>query len=333
LIKVTDYASMSVQFSRGCPFDCEFCDIVAMYGRVPRLKTPSQLLTELDALMDAGWKGNIFIVDDNFIGQKSKVKELLRALIDWRARRKIRLPFLTEASLNLVDDEELLDLMVAAGFTSVFIGLETPEENSLAECAKVPNTSRDLVAAVRKLHKAGIEVMGGFIVGFDNDSVGVFERQRRFIQEAGVVTAMVGLLTALPQTRLYLRLKREGRLLGESTGNNLDAVLNFVPRLDRETLIHGYRELIQYLYAPKTYYRRALTFLGEYRRRGPRMQRPWREIRAFLSSLWVMGVRARGRREYWKYVTKTLLFYPRSFGEAMHLAIVGHHFRIVARSL
>ncbi len=333
LIDVKDYASMSVQFSRGCPFNCEFCDIVAMYGRVPRVKTPAQTVNELDALIDAGWNDTIFIVDDNFIGHKAKVKELLRALIGWRARRKIRTPFITEASLNLVDDQELLDLMVAAGFKSVFIGLETPDENSLTECAKAQNTARDLVAAVRKIQSAGIEVMGGFIVGFDNDSASIFERQWRFIQEAGVVTAMVGLLNALPQTRLYARLKREGRLLGESTGNNLDTVLNFVPKLDRETLISGYRELVKHLYAPKAYYRRALTFLRQYRKRGPRMRRPWSDLRAFLRSLWVMGVRTRGRREYWKYFTKALLLYPRTFGEAMHLAIIGHHFRKVAASL
>jgi radical SAM superfamily enzyme YgiQ (UPF0313 family) len=333
LVNVKHYASMSVQFSRGCPFNCEFCDIVAMYGRVPRLKAPAQMVLELDALVDAGWKGSIFIVDDNFIGHKSKVKELLRALVEWRARRKVRMRFSTEASLNLVDDQELLDLMVAAGFKSVFIGLETPDEDSLTECAKVQNTSRDLVAAVKKIQNAGIEVMGGFIIGFDSDSDSIFERQWRFIQESGVVTAMVGLLTALPQTRLYARLKEEGRLLGESTGNNLDGVLNFIPKLDRETLINGYRELTKRLYAPKVYYRRALNFLREYRGCGPKTRPTWRELRAFFRSLWIMGVRVRGRREYWKYLTKVLLLHPRSFAEAMHLAIIGHHFRKIAASL
>ncbi len=333
LINVHDYATMSVQFSRGCPFNCEFCDIVAMYGRVPRAKTPAQMLAELDALLAAGWGSSIFIVDDNFIGHKPKVKELLRALVAWRTRRKLRLPFLTEASLNLVDDPELLDLLVAAGFKKVFIGLETPDEASLTECAKIQNTARDLVAAVKTIQNAGIEVMGGFIVGFDSDSPSIFERQRRFIQEAGVVTAMVGLLNALPQTRLFARLKHEGRLLGESTGNNLDAVLNFVPKLDRHVLVDGYRALVKHLYSPREYYRRALTFLREYRHRGPRIRRPWSDFRAFLRSLWTMGVCTRGRREYWKYFVKALVFYPRAFGEAMHLAILGHHFRKVAASL
>ena len=333
LINTRDYVTMSVQFSRGCPFNCEFCDIVAMYGRVPRVKTPAQMILELDALIDAGWDNTVFIVDDNFIGNKAKVKVLLHELIAWRARRKVRIPLLTEASLNLVDDPELLDLMVAAGFKKVFIGLETPAEDSLAECAKVQNTQRDLVGAVKKIHSAGLQVMGGFIVGFDSDPLNIFERQMRFIQDAGVVTAMVGLLTAMPQTRLFARLKSEGRILRESTGNNLDVVLNFVPRLDRDTLVEGYRSLVKRLYTPSVYYRRALTFLREYRDRGPRIHRPWSEVRAFLHSLWIMGIWTRGRREYWKYLTKSLLFHRRAFGEAMNIAIVGYHFRKVAASL
>jgi radical SAM superfamily enzyme YgiQ (UPF0313 family) len=333
LVHFKHYATMPVQLSRGCPFDCEFCDIVATYGRVPRVKAPAQMLRELDALLDAGWNDTIFIVDDNFIGNKVKVKALLRELIVWRARREVRMSFITEASLNLVDDPELLDLMVQAGFKKVFIGLETPSEDSLIECAKVQNTRRDLVAAVNQIHQAGIQVMGGFIVGFDNDTHGIFERQRRFIQEAGVVTAMVGLLTALPATRLFERLKKEGRILRESTGNNLDAILNFVPKLNRDVLVDGYRGLVKHLYSPKVYYRRALTFLQTYRPRGPRVQCPPNEILAFLRSLWVLGVWTRGRREYWKYLTKSLVLYPRAFSEAMNLAIIGHHFRKVAASL
>ena len=175
--------------------------------------------------------------------------------------------------------------------------------------------------------------MGGFIVGFDSDTSSIFERQKRFIQEAGVVTAMVGLLNALPQTRLFERLKQEGRLLRATTGNNLDAVMNFIPKLDTETLIAGYRSLVKQLYAPPEYYRRALTFLRQYRQRGPRMRRPWSDVRAFIQSLWVMGVWTRGRREYWKFMVKTLLFHRRSFSEAMTLAIQGYHYRRIARAL
>ncbi|MEE9296158.1 MAG: B12-binding domain-containing radical SAM protein [Phycisphaerae bacterium] len=333
LIRFKDYAAMAVQLSRGCPFDCEFCDIIVMYGRVPRVKTPAQMVKELDALVDAGWKSEIFIVDDNFIGNKAKVKALLKELVAWRERRAVGVSFLTEASLNLADAPELLDLMVRAGFTKVFIGIESPDEDSLLECRKVQNTRRDLIASVRKIQNAGMEVMGGFIVGFDNDKRSIFEQQRRFIQEAGVVTAMVGLLTALPETRLFSRLKKEGRILHQSTGNNLDAVLNFIPKLDREVLIEGYRSLLQHLYTPKVYYRRALTFLSEYRPQGSQVRPRWNEIVAFGKSLWVMGFWARGRREYWKYVTKALLFHRRSFTQAMGLAITGHHFRKVVANL
>jgi radical SAM superfamily enzyme YgiQ (UPF0313 family) len=333
LIRFKHYATMSVQLSRGCPFDCEFCDIVATYGRLPRVKRPQQMIGELEALLAAGWNGSIFIVDDNFIGNKVKVKTLLRELVVWRARRGVAVSFITEASLNLVDDPELLELMVRAGFKKVFIGIETPSEDSLVECSKVQNTRRDLVAAVNRIHQAGLQVLGGFIVGFDSDTRGIFERQRRFIQDAGVVTAMVGLLNALPATRLFDRLKKEGRILRESTGNNLDAILNFVPKLNREVLLDGYRALVKQLYAPQVYYRRALTFLRAYRPRGPRLPHPWQDFLAFVRSLWLLGIRTRGRREYWKYLTKSLLLHPRAFGEAMDLAITGYHFRKVAATL
>lgn len=333
LIRLADYATMPVQFSRGCPFDCEFCDIVAMYGRTPRLKTPAQFLRELDALWAAGWRSSVFVVDDNFIGHKVKAKALLRAVAAWQAGHAHALPLLTEASLNLADDPELLELMVRAGFKKVFVGVETPDETSLAECGKVQNTHRDLLGAIRTMQGAGLEVMGGFIVGFDHDRGNIFERQHRFIQEAGVVTAMVGLLNALPRTRLFERLKAEGRLLRASTGNNLDAVLNFVPRMDRDLLVSGYRRLVQRLYAPRDYYRRAITFLRSYRPHGPRVRVSPSEVWAFARSLWVLGVRTRGRRAFWQYLVRTLLFHRRAFGEAMNLAITGHHFRKVANQL
>jgi radical SAM superfamily enzyme YgiQ (UPF0313 family) len=333
LIRFRDYVMTSVQFSRGCPFDCEFCDIVVMYGRKPRVKSPEQVIRELDALVDAGWRDAIFIVDDNFIGHRTKAKALLRAMIEWRRRRRIQVPFTTEASLNLVDDEELLDLMVQAGFKRVFFGIETPVPESLAECSKSANTGRDLAAAVRMIQTAGIEVMAGFIVGFDSDQPNVFERQLRFIQETGIVTAMVGLLNALPKTRLFTRLTAEGRILRETTGNNLDGVLNFVPRLDRQVLLDGYRSLVRELYRPKVYYRRVRTFLKRYRKRGPRMTRARGDIVTFLRSMWVIGVRSRGRRAYWSFFIRSLLLRPRKFGDAMNLAILGHHFRKVARSI
>jgi radical SAM superfamily enzyme YgiQ (UPF0313 family) len=333
LVDFKHYANMSVQFSRGCPFNCEFCDIIVMYGRRPRVKTPEQVVCELDYLVDLGWRDSVFIVDDNFIGHKPKAKELLRHMTAWRKRRRVKISFSTEASLNVVDDPELLDLMVQAGFKQLFVGIETIQEESLVECAKVQNTQRDLLEAVKKIQNAGIEVMGGFIVGFDNDDAGIFERMSDFIQESGVVAAMVGLLTALPETQLYARLEREGRILQETTGNNLDAILNFVPKLDRDFLQDGYRSLVQGLYAPKAYYQRSLKFLREYFPNGQKRRYSRAEVVAFLKSLWVIGVWTRGRREYWKYFMKSLLFHRHAFSEAMRLAILGFHFRKIAATV
>jgi radical SAM superfamily enzyme YgiQ (UPF0313 family) len=333
LVDMRHYATMPVQFSRGCPFDCEFCDIVVMNGRIPRSKTPARMIEELEALAAAGWDGPIFVVDDNFIGNRARVKALLRELIAWRRRRSFRTTFTTEASLNVVDDPELLSLMVQAGFKRLFVGIESPDDESLAECAKVQNHGRDMVSAVRTIQNAGMEVMGGFIVGFDSDTPSIFERQKRFIQEAGVVTAMVGLLTALPGTRLFKRLMQEGRIVQHSTGNNVDAVLNFVPRLERRSLIEGYRSLVKHLYMPSLYYSRILTFLRAYRPSGPKTRIYGREVRAFLASLWVLGVRTRGRIAYWRFFARVVLFHRRAFGEAMGLAIAGHHFRLVAAEL
>lgn len=333
LLDLSHYATMPVQFSRGCPFNCEFCDVIVMNGRTPRSKTPAQLIAELDALMAAGWSGPVFVVDDNFIGHKPRAKELLGELINWRRRSAARVIFTAQASLNLAEDPELIDLMVQAGFKRVFVGIETPHTESLAECGKVQNTRRDLVQSVRTLHRGGLEVMGGFIVGFDSDTPGIFEAQRRFIQSAGVVAAMVGVLTALPGTRLFQRLKQEGRLLAQSTGNNVEAVLNFIPRLDRDELIEGYRRLVKHLYSPKNYYSRILAFLRDYRPAGPRLPLRRSELMAVVRSMWVLGVAWRGRREYWKFLARTLICHRNALVEALTLAITGHHYRRVAEVL
>jgi radical SAM superfamily enzyme YgiQ (UPF0313 family) len=333
LIQLKQYASMPLQFSRGCPFNCEFCDIIIMNGRVPRVKTPGQMIHEMQTLIDAGWDGPIFIVDDNFIGNKVKVKAFLHELIAWRKRRNLRFAMTTEASLNLVDDPELVDLMVQAGFKKVFVGIETPAEDSLLECAKVQNTSRDLVSAVRSLHNSGLEVMGGFIIGFDSDNATIFEQQNKFIRESGIATAMVGLLTALPGTRLFSRLKEEGRILSDATGNNLDGVLNFIPKLDHATLVDGYRTLVKQLYMPQEYYSRVLTFLREYRPQGPETKTSFNDFKALIKSLWTMGVQTRGRRAYWWFLTRVLIHHRRALPEAVTLAIMGHHFRRVAATL
>ena len=333
LIRMKDYAVMPLQFSRGCPFNCEFCDIIVMNGSVPRVKTPQQMIAELNSLVAAGWDSSIFIVDDNFIGNKVKVKAFLRELIAWREHYKGNITFFTEASLNLVDEPELLQMMAQAGFTRLFVGIETPEEDSLLECAKVQNTKRNLLTAIRTIQQAGIEVMGGFIVGFDADQPNIFERQFKFIQEAGIAAAMVGLLTALPETRLFKRLAAEGRILQQSSGNNLDGVLNFVPKLDRELLTNGYRALLKHLYAPKVYYRRVLTFLETYRPQPRRASITCEDFMAFLKSLWIMGVAAHGRLEYWKFLVKAFKRNRAAFADAVRLAIYGYHFRRVAATL
>jgi radical SAM superfamily enzyme YgiQ (UPF0313 family) len=324
---------MSVQFSRGCPFDCEFCDIVVMNGRTPRTKTPAQLIAEMDALRARGWKDKVFIVDDNFIGNKVRTKALLRELIEWRRRTQPGIGFLTEASVNLADDPEMCALMVEAGFKKVFVGIETPSVEALEECHKLQNRNRDLVAAVQTLQRAGLEVMAGFIVGFDSDKQDIFKRQFEFIQRSGVATAMVGLLTALPQTRLWKRLKSEGRLEAESTGNNTEATLNFKPKLNRDYLQAGYRELVKKLYEPRNYYQRIRTFLKSHRPTGPRLRLSRADFEAFLKSIWVLGVWHRGRVGYWRLFWGTLLRRPRQFPIAIELAIIGYHFRRVAKAL
>ncbi len=327
------YVTMSVQFSRGCPFDCEFCDIVVMNGRVPRTKTPAQLVGELEHLRRHGWQDMVFIVDDNFIGNKQQAKSLLRAIIQWRAETGTKMGFLTEASANLADDAELCGLMVQAGFKKVFVGFETPVSESLQECGKFQNCRRDLSESVTILQQAGLEVMGGFIVGFDSDPIDIFKRQFDFIQRSGVVTAMVGLLTALPETRLYRRLLQEGRLETESTGNNTEAALNFQPKINRAFLTDGYRELMQKLYEPRTYYRRIRTFLRQNRPVGPQLHCSRSDLQAFVKSLWLLGVWHPGRLAYWWFFFTTLLARPRRFHQAIELAIIGHHFRLLSSEL
>ena len=333
LLNLRQYVAMAVQFSRGCPYDCEFCDIIIMNGRVPRTKTPAQLIGELEVLRRHGWKDMVFIVDDNFIGDKHRTKALLREMVAWRERVQPEMGFFTEASVNLADDAELCQLMVRAGFKKVFVGIETPSPESLQECHKVQNRGRDLVETVKTIQRAGLEVMGGFIVGFDSDRQDVFKQQFEFIQRSGVVTAMVGLLSALPQTKLYHRLKKEGRLEAESTGNNTEAVLNFKPKLNREFLQSGYRDLMNKLYEPKIYYQRIRTFLKHHQPSGPRLRLSFADCQAFLKSFWLLGIWDRGRHSYWRFFWSTLIRRPGQLRCAIELAVLGYHFRRVASRL
>jgi radical SAM superfamily enzyme YgiQ (UPF0313 family) len=275
----------------------------------------------------------VFVVDDNFIGDKKKTFSLLDELIVWRQQMLPGMGFFTEASVNLADDLALCDRMVKAGFKRVFVGIETPVSGSLQECHKLHNQSRDLVESVRTLQRAGLEVMGGFIVGFDHDQQDIFKRQFEFIQRSGVVMAMVCLLQALPQTRLHQRLRREGRLETAATGNNTEAVLNFKTRLNREFLQNGYRDLMKKLYEPKVYYQRIRIFLDHHRPRGPRLRISGSDFQAFLKSFWLLGIWDRGRHNYWSLFWSVLLRRPHQLRCAIELAVMGYHFRRVASRL
>lgn len=330
LAALRHYSSMCIQYSRGCPFDCEFCDITVMLGHRPRTKSAKQILAELDALYERGWRDGVFFVDDNFIGNKPKLKtEILPALIEWR-RDKVGMAFQTEVSVNLADDPELMSLMVKAGFETVFVGIETPNEESLSECNKFQNQGRDLVESVKVMQRAGLEVQGGFIVGFDSDTPSIFRRQIEFIQRSGIVTAMVGLLQAPQGTRLHERLEKEGRLLGRTSGNNTDNTMNFKPKMDLQVLREGYRQILTTIYSPRAYYKRIRTFLGEYKK--SEVVRPhlsWKYLAAFFRSIVVLGLGGKERFEYWRLFFWTLLRRPRSFPTAIVLAIYGFHFRRV----
>jgi radical SAM superfamily enzyme YgiQ (UPF0313 family) len=328
------YGSMCLQYSRGCPFDCEFCDITAKFGHRSRTKSAAQVLAELDALAAAGWRGPVFFVDDNFIGNKRKLREeLLPALTAWQRNHRHRFTFYTEASINLADDEALTRAIVAAGFDAVFIGIETPDDAGLAECNKRQNRGRDMLADIRRLQRAGLEVQGGFIVGFDSDTQSIFRRQLEFIQNSGIVTAMVGMLTALPGTRLFERLQREGRLLGPSSGNNSDGTTNFLPRMDLQALRDGYRNLMATLYAPRAYYRRVRTFLREFHPPALAIRFDPATLAAMIRSAVGLGLFGRERLHYWHLLAWTCCRRPLLLPVAVKLAIYGHHFRRCAASL
>lgn len=333
LIKMEDYTTMNLQYSRGCPFDCEFCEIVFLNGHIPRTKSCSQMLAELEALYDGGWRGPVFIVDDNFIGNKKKLKqEILPALIDWMQEKRHPFSFTTETSINLSDDEELIELMVAAGFVRVFIGIESPNEGSLSECNKVQNKNRDLVTAVKKIQNSGLEVMGGFIIGFDSDPLSIFKTQINFIQKSGIVTAMVGLLNAPRGTRLYERLKKEKRLLNASSGDNTDFSLNFIPRMDKDTLVNGYMQVLNTIYSPRQYYDRAKTFLNEYRPPKRKLISHLKLYQVFggINIVWTLGFKDKGCWQYWKFLISNFFKNPRSVPISIELAVYGYHFRKVA---
>ena len=331
LIDLDDYATMCVQFSRGCPYNCEFCNVTALFGHRPRTKSAEQIIAELDGLYQWGWRRAVFFVDDNLIGNKKRLRnELLPALIEWRKDKK-GFAFSTEASINLADDEPLMQMMVTAGFDRVFIGIETPEEKSLAECSKKQNLNRDLIDDVKRIQRFGMQVQGGFIVGFDNDTPFTFQSLIDFIQKSGIVTAMVGLLQAPPGTRLYERLQKTGRLHEQMSGDNVDGTTNIIPVMNLDILHAGYRNILDHIYSPEAYYERVRTFLQTYKPHKIKVQLSRKYIVeqsvAFMRSILRLGILGNERAHYWRLFFWALFRKPALFPQAITFAIYGYHFR------
>lgn len=333
LLDASAYYHMAVQFSRGCPFGCEFCDITILYGRRPRTKTASQILAELEAIRETGFRGDVFFVDDNFIGNKKAVRELLPEIAAWRRRTGAPLEFYTEASVNLADDPELVAAMTEAGFTAVFLGIETPSPESLREVRKVQNLRRDLVEGVHSLLGLGLDVWGGFIVGFDHDGPDIFDRMIRFVERAAIPYAMVGLLVALPHTPLYRRLEREGRLLPGQPGDQF-GVTNVATRLPPGQLLAGYRRVLEALYEPEAYFRRCRANLARWRP-VPGSIRPLlpSDLGAAWRALWSQGVAGSYRRAYWRFLRWVLRHHPRKLRRAIAQAAAGHHYITYTREV
>ena len=332
LARLRRYSAMPLQYSRGCPFSCEFCDIVELFGRTPRVKTAEQVLAELEQLYRMGWRGSVFVVDDNFVGNKAAIKLLLPRLEEWMRVHGNPFCLYTQASINLAEDDELLSLMRAARFSKVFVGIETPVKESHRAAGKLQNVKADLLECVRRIQEHGMEVMGGFILGFDQDPPEIFEKQIAFIKEAAIPVSMVGILTALPNTRLWRRLSGEGRILRQSVGDNTAALLNFIPRMDPDALLEGYRKVLASIYSPTEYFERAQAMLG---RLGavPKPRLVFSDYLALCRSFIRQGIFARYRVAYWHFLGKTFLRKPGHMGLAVTLAIMGHHFFTLTRRL
>lgn len=327
LIRGKKYSSMSLQFSRGCPHSCEFCDIIELFGRKPRTKTPAQFLNELSIVYEEGWRGSLFVVDDNFIGNRKEVKALLPRVALWQQERDYPFSLFTESTLNLADDDHLMDGMVSAGFNMVFVGIETPDLCTLEATGKRQNLRSDMLSSVRKIQAKGMEVSGGFILGFDTDPEDIFDRQIGFIQDAAIPVAMVGLLTAVPNTQLYRRLEAEGRLTQESGGNNThDLRLNFVPRMDLGKLLAGYRRVLSEIYRPDRYFDRCLKLLRSLNTHRTSHRRvKTAELRAFVLSL-LRQTFSSYSWAYWKFLVRGFLAKPWMTAETVTMAVKGHHF-------
>jgi radical SAM superfamily enzyme YgiQ (UPF0313 family) len=324
LINPKHYASMSVQYSRGCPYNCEFCDIITIFGRKPRVKSPEQILREFETLYRIGHRGSVFVVDDNFIGNRPKVKELLPHIAAWQKERGNPFELYTEASVNLAGDKALMQGMAEAGFTSVFLGIETPSAEALAHAQKTQNLKLDLHVAVETVNRYGMEVMAGFIVGFDEDDETCFERQEAFISTSGIPLAMVGVLSALPDTQLWRRLEREGRIRETPTGDQF-ARPNFETKLDERVLLAGYRSLMARVYSPEGYYDRCETFLDRAKALPGRRTVRFRELMTLVRAVWTLGLRSSHRERFWRLIWRTLTRQRWAFPWAVAHGIMGEH--------
>ena len=335
LVKASKYNTMNLQLTRGCPFNCEFCDITVLFGHKVRIKSTEQILNELEAIYNIGWRKNVFFVDDNFIGNKKILKnELLPAIIGWMESKNHPFRFSTEASINLSDDDVLMQMMTKAGFSTVFIGIETTELASLVECGKMQNTNRDLIQSVHKIQDYGLEVNGGFILGFDNDSPSIFQKQIEFIRESGIISAMVGLLNAPKKTQLYKRLKQEGRILSETTGDNTDFSLNFLPKMDKKILLDGYKEVINGIYSGKEYYLRVLVFIKRFTpNQNNKANLTVSHLVAFIRSFIRLGIIDTHRKQYWNLFFWTLFNRPKLVPLAITYSVYGYHFRKIFKDV
>jgi radical SAM superfamily enzyme YgiQ (UPF0313 family) len=330
LLELDAYDSMSIQFSRGCPFQCEFCDIIVLYGRKPRTKAPAQLLKELDYLYQLGWRRGVFMVDDNFIGNKRNVKLLLQELKVWQAEHQYPFRFNTEASIDLANDSELMELMVECYFDAVFLGIETPDEDSLELTKKFQNTRGSLTEAVNKIIATGLRPMAGFIIGFDGEKKGAGDRIIRFAEEAAIPTTTFAMLQALPNTALWHRLEKEGRLRDRQDGNiNQTTLMNFIPTRPLEDIAREYIEAFWQLYDPEQYLdrvHRCFLKLGAPKCHPPSKIPAWVDIRALAIVIWRQGIKRKTRWKFWHHLFSIVKNNPGVWEHYLTLCAHNEHF-------